>query len=50
MIEVQPDPKNAAVDPLQPLSFNQFEDMMTKIKILAKFEGGVYKCHIIQQF
>tara|TARA_X000000950_G_scaffold284010_1_gene386180 strand:+ start:10540 stop:11424 length:885 start_codon:yes stop_codon:yes gene_type:complete len=39
MIEVHPDPKNAAVDPLQPLSFKQFKDMMTKIKILAEFEG-----------
>ena len=39
MIEVHPDPKNAAVDPLQPLSFEQFDSMMKKITTLASFEG-----------
>ena len=28
MLEVHPDPKNAAVDPLQPINFREFSDLM----------------------
>jgi 3-deoxy-7-phosphoheptulonate synthase len=36
LIEVHPDPKNAAVDPLQPLNFNQFKSLVSKSKKIAK--------------
>ena len=36
LIEVHPDPKNAAVDPLQPLNFNQFKTLIQKSKKVAK--------------
>ena len=35
LIEVHPDPKNAAVDPLQPLNFNQFKKLVNKSKKIA---------------
>lgn len=35
MLEVHPDPRNAAVDPLQPLSFNEFNLLMNKMKKVA---------------
>ena len=28
MLEVHPDPSNAAVDPLQPIDFEEFENLM----------------------
>ena len=36
LIEVHPDPKNAAVDPLQPLNFKQFKKLLNKSKKIAK--------------
>ena len=36
LIEIHPDPKNAAVDPLQPLNFKQFKNLMNKSRKLAK--------------
>lgn len=32
IIETHPDPKNSAVDPLQPLNFKQFEDLLKNLK------------------
>jgi len=40
MIEVHPDPKNAAVDPLQPLNFEDFKDVMIAMDVVAKSIGG----------
>ena len=39
MLEVHPDPPNAAVDPLQPLSFDQFTDTMFAMDKVAKSVG-----------
>ena len=39
MLEVHPDPKNAAVDPLQASSFEQFEDMMKAMQPVAQAIG-----------
>lgn len=36
MIEVHNDPKNAAVDPLQPLNFEQYKNLLIKLKKIAK--------------
>ena len=36
MLEVHPDPKNAAVDPLQPIDFNEFKVLMEKVSKLKK--------------
>ena len=36
MLEVHPDPKNAAVDPLQPIDFKDFKILMTQSKKVAK--------------
>ena len=35
MLEVHPDPKNAAVDPLQPIDFDQFKDTMESMHAVA---------------
>lgn len=35
MIEVHNDPKNAAVDPLQPLDFEQYKNLLIKLKKIA---------------
>jgi 3-deoxy-7-phosphoheptulonate synthase len=35
MIEVHPDPENAAVDPLQPVNFEAFENMRIKMTRVA---------------
>ena len=32
MIEVHPDPRNAATDPLQPIGFEEFSNVFTKMK------------------
>ena len=39
MLEVHPDPLNAAVDPLQPLDFRQFEELMFSMRVLATALG-----------
>lgn len=39
MIEVHPDPKNAAVDPLQPLDYNEFGDVMKSMSAVANAIG-----------
>ena len=36
MLEVHPDPKNSAVDPLQPIDFNEFKNLMKKMHSVAK--------------
>jgi len=36
IIEIHPDPKNSAVDPLQPLNFKQFSKLKSKIAKLSK--------------
>ncbi len=35
MLEVHPDPRNAAVDPLQPIDYQEFDALMTKMKAVA---------------
>lgn len=40
MIEVHPDPKNAAVDPLQPLNFTEFADCQEKVVQLSEMIRG----------
>ena len=39
MLEVHPDPKNAAVDPLQPLNFDDFQDTMKAMDKVANAVG-----------
>lgn len=36
MLEVHPDPKNSAVDPLQPIDFKEFKQLMKKMHVVAK--------------
>jgi 3-deoxy-7-phosphoheptulonate synthase len=36
MLEVHPDPQNAAVDPLQPLNFKDFRDVIVSMDAVAK--------------
>lgn len=36
MLEVHPDPENAAVDPLQPINFSDFKSLMKKMDSVAK--------------
>ena len=36
MIEFHPDPRNAAVDPLQPISFQEFSKLIDKCRELTK--------------
>ena len=36
MIEVHPDPENAAVDPLQPINFKSFQGLMNQMDKTAK--------------
>ena len=35
MLEVHPDPPNSAVDPLQPISFDEFRDLMVDVENVA---------------
>ena len=35
MLEVHPDPKNSAVDPLQPIDFNEFGELVKKMNLVA---------------
>ena len=39
MLEVHPDPKNAAVDPLQPVNFAEFKDIIIAMDAVAKSIG-----------
>lgn len=39
MLEVHPDPRNAAVDPLQPIDYNEFSDLMSRMDLVAKAVG-----------
>ena len=39
MLEVHPNPSEAAVDPLQCSSFNQFHEMMEKMSLVARAVG-----------
>ena len=39
IIETHPDPKNSAVDPLQPLNFKQFKTLHNDLKKIAKIMG-----------
>ena len=39
MLEVHPDPKNSAVDPLQPIDFKSFKNLVNKMDKLAKSIG-----------
>ena len=39
MLEVHPDPKNSAVDPLQPIDFNSFEKLMHNMDKVAHING-----------
>ena len=36
MIEMHPDPRNAAVDPLQAISLNEFSDLVDKLREITK--------------
>ena len=36
MLEVHPDPKNSAVDPLQPIDFKEFKSLMKLMHLVAK--------------
>ncbi len=36
MLEVHPDPENSAVDPLQPISFDEFDDLVKDMDKVAK--------------
>ena len=35
MLEVHPDPDNSAVDPLQPIDYEQFDQLMKKMNTIA---------------
>ena len=37
IIEMHPDPKNSAVDPLQPLNFKKFKEVIIKSRKISKF-------------
>jgi 3-deoxy-7-phosphoheptulonate synthase len=39
MIEVHPDPNNAAVDPLQPIDYSEFESLLKRMDAVAKAVG-----------
>ena len=43
MLEVHPDPENSAVDPLQPIDFNSFKNLVKKMDKLAKSIGRKIK-------
>jgi 3-deoxy-D-arabino-heptulosonate 7-phosphate (DAHP) synthase len=36
MLEVHPDPPNSAVDPLQPIDFPEFDQLMKKMDSVAR--------------
>jgi len=39
MLEVHPDPENSAVDPLQPIDFKSFSELMSNMDKIAKIKG-----------
>ena len=39
MLEVHPDPENSAVDPLQPIDFNSFSELMRNLDRVAHING-----------
>ena len=39
MLEVHPDPKNSAVDPLQPINFTSFSELMLRMDKVARIVG-----------
>ena len=41
MLEVHPDPENSAVDPLQPIDFQDFEHLMIDMNKIA---NNVNRC------
>jgi 3-deoxy-7-phosphoheptulonate synthase len=43
MLEVHPNPSEAAVDPLQPIDFNEFDDLMKKMNSIANCIGRKLK-------
>ena len=43
MLEVHPDPENSAVDPLQPIDFKSFKNLVNKMDKLAKSIGRKVK-------
>ena len=42
MIEVHPDPENSAVDPLQPISFEDFKELINSMDKLVKSISNRY--------
>ena len=44
MLEVHPDPSNAAVDPLQPIDYKNFKSLMFEMDMIAK---NIYKKNIL---
>ena len=40
MLEVHPDPSNSAVDPLQPIDYEEFESLMQLMDSVAKASFG----------
>lgn len=44
MLEVHPDPKNAAVDPLQPVNFAEFNDIINAMNAVANSIGRRVLC------
>jgi 3-deoxy-7-phosphoheptulonate synthase len=40
MLEVHPDPDNAAVDPLQPINYSDFGKLMKNMDAVAKASYG----------
>ena len=39
MLEVHPDPENSAVDPLQPIDFKAFSNLMSNMDKVARTTG-----------
>ena len=39
MLEVHPDPKNSAVDPLQPIDFNEYKELHKSMNKVASAIG-----------
>ena len=39
MLEVHPDPENSAVDPLQPIDFTSFSELMLSMDKVARIVG-----------
>jgi len=44
MLEVHPDPPNAAVDPLQPIDYEEFDNIMQRMDMVAK---ASYDRHVL---